>query len=105
MKRTFIITGIVVSVAIIIMILFNRLASDKDSTNLCEEAKKGTFEISITAAGELLAESSLGFAPAIGLVPTVAAGARSAGRVAESGWILRSSILFPKVPLSIRAIT
>ncbi len=68
MKRTFIITGIVVGVAIIIMILFNRLASDNDSTNLFEEAKKGTFEISITAAGELIAENSLEvFAPAIGL--------------------------------------
>lgn len=59
MKRTFITTGIIIVVTIIALIVFNRLTSRRNDTESYAEAKKGTFEISITAAGELLAEKSL----------------------------------------------
>lgn len=58
MKRTFITTGIVIIVTIIALIVFNRLTSRKNEVNIYEEAKAGKFEITITAAGELLAEKS-----------------------------------------------
>lgn len=56
MKKTLIIAGIVT--AIIALIVFNRMISKKDVTNVYAEAKKGTFEITVTNAGELMAEQS-----------------------------------------------
>jgi HlyD family secretion protein len=58
MKRTIIITGIVVVVAIIILIVFNRATSKKDISNLYVEAKRGQFDIVVTTTGELQAENS-----------------------------------------------
>jgi HlyD family secretion protein len=58
MKRTIIITGIVVVVAIIILIVFNRATSKKEIANLYVEAKKGQFDIIVTTTGELQAENS-----------------------------------------------
>jgi HlyD family secretion protein len=58
MKRTIIITGIVVVVAIIILIVFNKATSKKDISNLYVESKKGQFDIVVTTTGELQAENS-----------------------------------------------
>jgi HlyD family secretion protein len=58
MKRTLIITGIIVVVAIIILIVFSKATSKKDISNLYVEAKKGQFEIVVTTTGELQAENS-----------------------------------------------
>ena len=59
MKRTIIITGIIVVVAIIILIVFSKATSKKDLTNLYIEAKKGQFDIIVTTTGELQAENSM----------------------------------------------
>lgn len=59
MKKTFIITGIVVGITIIAMIVFNRLTSKNDTPNIFAEVKKGNFEVTVTAAGELIAENSI----------------------------------------------
>lgn len=58
MKRTIIITGIVVVVAIIILVLVGRISSKKDIGNLYAEAQKGLFEIVVTTTGELQAKNS-----------------------------------------------
>ena len=58
MKRTIIITGIVVVVAIIILIVFSKATSKKDISNLYVEAKRGQFDIVVTTTGELQAENS-----------------------------------------------
>jgi HlyD family secretion protein len=57
MKKAFIIIGIVV--AIIALIAFNKLTSKSNVSITFAEAKKGIFEITITAAGELIAEKSV----------------------------------------------
>ena len=59
MKRTTIITLIIVSVAVIGLFAFNRLASKKENDNLFAEAVRGDFEIAISASGELEAENSV----------------------------------------------
>jgi HlyD family secretion protein len=59
MKRTLIISGIVVVVAVIALLIFNRATSGKDLSNLFVEAKKGEFEIVVTVTGELQAENSV----------------------------------------------
>ncbi len=58
MKKTIIITSIVAVVAIIAMIVFNKLSSKKEIANLFAEAKKGQFDIIVTTTGELQAENS-----------------------------------------------
>jgi HlyD family secretion protein len=58
MKRTIIITGIVVVVAIILLIVFGKLSSKKDISNLYAEAQKGQFDIVVTTTGELQAKKS-----------------------------------------------
>jgi HlyD family secretion protein len=58
MKRTIIITGIIVIVAILILIVFSKVTSKKDVANLYVEAKKGQFDIVVTTTGELQAENS-----------------------------------------------
>jgi multidrug efflux pump subunit AcrA (membrane-fusion protein) len=57
MKRTLIITGIVV--AITALIVFNKMISKKEIFNTYTEVKKGNFEIIVTNSGELIAEKSL----------------------------------------------
>ncbi len=59
MKKTLITTGIVVLAAILALFIFNRITGAKDKEALFGQAEKGAFEISISAAGELLAENSL----------------------------------------------
>ncbi len=58
MKKT-IIASLVIIAAIAALIMFNKLFGKKDKTNLFAEAKKGTFEIVVSNAGELFAEKSL----------------------------------------------
>jgi hypothetical protein len=58
MKRTLIITGIVVVVVVAAVLIFNRLSSKKDVANLYAEAAFGQFDIIVTTTGELQAENS-----------------------------------------------
>ena len=59
MKKSVIITGSVVVVAIIILIVFSKSASRKDIGNLYTESKRGQFDIVVTTTGELQAENSI----------------------------------------------
>jgi hypothetical protein len=58
MKKTIIISAGVIVVLIIAIIVYNRLTSKKDLTNLYVEAQKGQFDIVVTTTGELQAEHS-----------------------------------------------
>ncbi|HDZ40936.1 MAG TPA: HlyD family efflux transporter periplasmic adaptor subunit [Bacteroidetes bacterium] len=58
MKKTLIISGIVVAVAIIALIVFNRLTRKDEIALLFAEGKRGTFEIIVSTTGELQAENS-----------------------------------------------
>ena len=57
MKRFLIIAGIVVAIAA--LVVFNKMTSKSVISNTYTEVKKGTFEITVTNSGELLAERSL----------------------------------------------
>jgi HlyD family secretion protein len=59
MKRTLIISGVVVIMAIIALVVFNRMTSKKSTVNQFAEVKKGTFEITVTGAGELIPLNSI----------------------------------------------
>ncbi len=60
MKRTVIITSIIVVVTLVALIIFNKLTTrSKDTANLFTEAMSGRFEIAITTTGELMAENSV----------------------------------------------
>ncbi len=59
MKRTLIITIIVVASTLVAMFVINKLTTKTDDDHLFTEAEKGNFEISISASGEILAENSL----------------------------------------------
>jgi len=58
MRRTIIITGIVVLVAIIFLVVINKVTSKSDISNLFVESKRGQFDIIVTTTGELEAENS-----------------------------------------------
>jgi len=58
MKKTLIISGIVVVVAIIGLIIFNRLTKKDEIAQLFAEATRGKFEILVSTTGELQAENS-----------------------------------------------
>ena len=58
MKRTIIITSIVVVVAIAAMVLINKLSGKEDLSNIYAEVKRGDFEVVVTTTGELQAEVS-----------------------------------------------
>lgn len=58
MKKTIVITAIVVAAAFLALFIFNSITSAKAEANLFAEASEGRFEIAITTAGELLAENS-----------------------------------------------
>lgn len=58
MKKTLIITGIIVAVAVIALIVYSKVSSKKDIANLYAEAVKGQFDIVVTTTGELQAENS-----------------------------------------------
>lgn len=59
MKRTIILTAIVITVTMFSLAIFNKVASKKNTENTFAEALLGDFEISISASGELLAENSI----------------------------------------------
>jgi multidrug efflux pump subunit AcrA (membrane-fusion protein) len=59
MKRTLIISAIVVALTIIALFIFNKALSKTDESALFAEVKSGTFDITVTATGELLAEKSV----------------------------------------------
>jgi len=66
MKKTIVITAIVVAAAFLALFVFNRITSAKTEASLFAEASEGRFEIAITTAGELLAENSVDIiAPAL----------------------------------------
>ncbi len=58
MKKTLIISGIVVAVAIIALIVFNRITKQDELAMLYAEATRGKFEILVSTTGELQAENS-----------------------------------------------
>jgi hypothetical protein len=58
MKRTLIITSIIVAVAIIVLIVISKMTSKKDVANLYAESAKGQFDIVVTTTGELQAKNS-----------------------------------------------
>lgn len=59
MKRTLIFSGIVI-ILIAGLVVFNQMTSKKRNTgNIYAEVSKGTFEISVSAAGELIPEKSV----------------------------------------------
>jgi HlyD family secretion protein len=58
MKRTLIITGIIVVAAIIVLIGISKLSSRKDVSNLFVQSAKGQFDIVVTTTGELQAKQS-----------------------------------------------
>lgn len=59
MKKTIILTGIVVFITTIALIVFVRLTSEDKVKNYTEEVKQGYFEIVVTGTGELIAERAL----------------------------------------------
>ncbi len=66
MKRFLIIAGVVVAIAA--LVAFNRITSKNKVTNFYAEVEKGTFEISVSSSGELLAERSIDIkGPEIGM--------------------------------------
>ena len=58
MKRTIIITSIIVAVAVIAMIVISKLTSREDLSSLFAEVQQGEFEVVVTTTGELQAEVS-----------------------------------------------
>ncbi len=59
MKKTLITTAIIVVAALALLFAFNKLTDRKEKTENFIKAEKGAFEISISVAGELLAENSM----------------------------------------------
>jgi HlyD family secretion protein len=57
-KRSLVIAGIIVVVAIIVLIVFSKVTSKKDLGNLYAESQKGQFDIVVTTTGELQAKKS-----------------------------------------------
>ena len=58
MKKTLIVSGLVVGVALVALIIFNRATKKEDISKLFIEAQRGRFEIVVTVTGELQAENS-----------------------------------------------
>ncbi len=58
MKRTIIITSIIVALAVIAMIMISKLTGKEDPGLLFAEAQQGDFEVVVTTTGELQAEVS-----------------------------------------------
>ncbi len=59
MKRTFIITGIIVVGTFILLYVFNRLTTKASITYQFSEVQKGEFEIALTTTGELVPERTV----------------------------------------------
>ena len=73
MKRFFIIGGTVI--AIIALVVFNKMTSKSGNINSFAIVKKGAFEISVTNSGELVAENSVDI-----LGPEISTGGGEGGR-------------------------
>lgn len=58
MKKTIIITGSIFA-AFLLLYIFNKVTSKGDTVDFFTEVSKGEFEISVTTAGELMAERSV----------------------------------------------
>lgn len=58
MRKTIIVSAVVVFVVVIALMIFNRVISGKNQVSVFAEVKEGLFEIAISNAGELLAENS-----------------------------------------------
>jgi molybdopterin converting factor small subunit len=58
MKKTLIISSIIVVVAIIALVVITRMTSKKAESNLYAEVQKGEFDIIVNTTGELQAENS-----------------------------------------------
>ena len=58
MKRTIIITSIIVAVAVIAMIVISKLTGREDFSTIFAEVQNGDFEVVVTTTGELQAEVS-----------------------------------------------
>ena len=58
MKKTLIITGIIIVVAIAVLIFISKVTSKKEVANLYAESHKGQFDIIVTTTGELQAKKS-----------------------------------------------
>ena len=59
MKKTFIITGIIVVGTFILLYVFNRLTTKASITYQYTEVQKGDFEIALTTTGELIPERTV----------------------------------------------
>ncbi|HLN56884.1 MAG TPA: HlyD family efflux transporter periplasmic adaptor subunit [Bacteroidales bacterium] len=59
MKKPLIITASIFAAAFLALFIFNQISSRKVSDDYFTEVKKGSFEISVTSAGELMAENSI----------------------------------------------
>ncbi|MFN8210053.1 MAG: efflux RND transporter periplasmic adaptor subunit [Bacteroidales bacterium] len=59
MKRTLVISGLIVVLAVGALIAFNSLVSARKNVSLYTEVMKGSFEINVSAAGELVPEKSV----------------------------------------------
>ena len=58
MKKKFITTGIVIVAAFILLFALTRITSRRNPTEFFTKVQKGQFDITITSAGELIAEKS-----------------------------------------------
>jgi multidrug efflux pump subunit AcrA (membrane-fusion protein) len=59
MNKKIIITGLVITITIVALVIFNNVASRVDDSNLIVEARLGSFDITISGTGELFAERSV----------------------------------------------
>jgi multidrug efflux pump subunit AcrA (membrane-fusion protein) len=59
MKKTLYTSGIVIVAAFILLFALNRIGSKRSTTEFYTKVQKGQFEISVTSAGELMAEKSV----------------------------------------------
>lgn len=59
MKRTLIITGIVMVSAFLLLFVLNKFTSKRNTPDVFTTVRKGLFEIGISSAGELVAEKSV----------------------------------------------
>jgi HlyD family secretion protein len=88
-KRIFIIAGIVLAFAA--LIVFNRMTSRKNVFNTYTEVKKGTFEIIVSNSGELLAEKSIDIkGPVIGMATNQGGGDNHGGGGGGQGMNMRA---------------
>jgi len=59
MKKTIVITVIIVVTTLIALTVFNKIVSKRENTSQFTEVSSGKFEIAITTTGELVAENSV----------------------------------------------